>query len=117
MFKCDIALYDQVGAADVEIIAAAAGEIFELPAGIVLAEVELEADALQALEQFLVERFRFFRRDRMALARQLQRHRGRDQIVILERAFVIRRVDQLRGWLDADDQRGRALEQRNLGAT
>ena len=41
-------LDDQVGAADVEIIAAAAGEIFELPAGVVLAEVELEADALPA---------------------------------------------------------------------
>ncbi len=45
----------QVGATDVEIIAAAAGEVFELPAGVVLAEVELEADLAQAVEQVLVE--------------------------------------------------------------
>ena len=62
LLQRDIALDDQVGAADVEIIAAAAGEIFELPAGIVLAEIELEADALQAVEQFLVERLGFLRR-------------------------------------------------------
>ena len=58
LLQPDLALDDQVGAADVEIIAAAAGEIFELPAGVVLAEIELEADALQAVEQFLVELFR-----------------------------------------------------------
>ena len=61
LLQRDLALDDQVGAADVEIIAAAAGEIFELPAGAVLAEIELEADALQAVEQLLVELLRLLR--------------------------------------------------------
>ena len=59
LLQRDIALDDQVGAADIEIIAAAAGEVFELPAGVVFAEIELEAGALQAFEQFLVERLDF----------------------------------------------------------
>src|SRR3954451_11779662 len=41
--ELDRALDDEVGAADVEIIATAPGEIFELPTGARLAEVELEA--------------------------------------------------------------------------
>ena len=68
LLQLDIALDDQVGAADVEIIAAAAGEVFELPAGIVLAEIELEAGARQPLQQLLVELLRFLRGQRMALA-------------------------------------------------
>src|SRR3984893_9846552 len=42
----DLAARDQIGAADVEIIAAAAGEIFELPAGAAFAVIELEPSAL-----------------------------------------------------------------------
>src|SRR5204862_3777110 len=44
LFERDLALDEEVGAADVEIITATAGEVLELPAGIVLAEIELEAD-------------------------------------------------------------------------
>ena len=116
LLQRDLALGDQIGAADIEIIAAAAREIFELPAGVVLAEIELEADARQAVEQFLVELLRFLRHQRVALARQLQRHRGRDQVVVLERALVVGRIDQLRRGFDADDQRRAALHQRHLGA-
>ena len=35
----DLALGDEIGAADVEVVAAAAGEVHELPAGAVLAEL------------------------------------------------------------------------------
>src|SRR3977135_4353224 len=57
--QSDLTAHDEIGAADVEIVAAAAGEVFELPAGAVVAEIELETDALQPVEQFLVEFFRF----------------------------------------------------------
>src|SRR5258708_36459932 len=50
----DLAADDEIRAAHVEIIAAAAGQIFELPAGGAVAEIEFEADALQSTEQFLV---------------------------------------------------------------
>ena len=116
LLQRDLALDDQIRAADVEIIAAAAGEIFELPAGVVFAEIELEADARQALEQILVELLRFLAGQRVAFPRHLQRHRGRDQIVVVQRALIVGRVDQLRRRLDADDQRRGALHQRHLGA-
>ena len=116
LLQPDLALDEQVGAADVEIIAAAAGQVLELPAGVVLAEIELEADALQPCEQVLVELPGFVAGQRVALARQLERHRGRDQVVILQRALVVGRVDQLRRRLDADHQRRGALHHRHLGA-
>src|SRR3981189_360767 len=56
--QSDLTAHDEIGAADVEIVAAAAREVFELPAGAVVAEIELETDALQPVEQFLVEFFR-----------------------------------------------------------
>ena len=96
---------DQIGTADVEIIAAAAGEIFELPAGAVFAEIELEADALQPIEQRLVEFLRLFGQEAW-----LFRARGSGievamQVAVLERRpFVIERVGQLRARLDIDDQ-------------
>ena len=43
----DFAADDQVGATDVQVVAAAAREIFDLMAGLVLAEVELEAGAIR----------------------------------------------------------------------
>ena len=52
----------------------------------------------------------------MAFARQLQRHRGRDQVVILERALVVRRIGELRRRFDVGDQSRAALDQRHLGA-
>src|SRR5258706_13450772 len=50
----DLAAHDQIGAADVEIVAAAAREIFELPPGTVFAGVELETLAAQTINQILV---------------------------------------------------------------
>src|SRR6266852_9561697 len=55
LLQGDLAADDEIRAADVEIIAAAAGEIFELPAGVAVAEIELEADAREAVEQLLIQ--------------------------------------------------------------
>ena len=107
---------DQFGTSDVEIIAAAAGAEFQRPAGAVLAEIELETLSCQAIEQVLVQLLRHLGDSLVALSRQRQWHGGRDQVVIVERSLVIRRVDQLRGRLDADDQRRAALNQRHVGA-
>ena len=52
----------------------------------------------------------------MAASRQHQRHRGRDQIVVLKRSLIIRRIGQLRRGLDIGDQGRAALNQRDLGA-
>ena len=58
--QSDLAVGDQVRAADIETVAAAAGQVLELPAGAVLAEVELEADGGEAVQEVLVERLRLF---------------------------------------------------------
>ena len=112
----NLAFHDQVGATDIEVIAAAARQIFELPAGIALAEVELESDAREPFEQFLVELFRLLGHHGVALARQRQRHRGRNQIVVVERSLVVGRVDKLGRWFDRDDQGRTALHDRHFSA-
>ena len=116
MLQRDLAAHHEIRAADIEIIAAAAGEVFELPAGIAFAVIELEADALQTIEQFPVELFRLLGDHDVAFPRQLQRHRGRDQVVILQRALVVRGIGKLRRGFDVGDQRRAALNQRDLGA-
>ena len=50
-----LAVDDQIGATDVEIIAAAARQVLELPAGAAFAEVELESALRQSVEQRLIE--------------------------------------------------------------
>src|SRR5712691_1231557 len=87
LLQGDLAFDDQIGAADIEIIAAAASEIFELPAGVAVAEIELEARAREAIEQFPVQSFRALGNNRMAFPGQRKRHRGSDEIVVLQRAF------------------------------
>src|SRR6202012_5008985 len=89
LLQLDRARRDEVGAADIEVIAAATREVLELPAGIVLAIVEFESDALESLEQGSVELLRLLGDHLMAAPRQFERHRGRDQVVILERALVV----------------------------
>jgi hypothetical protein len=54
MRERDLALDDQVRAADVEVVAAAALQVLELPAGLVLG-VDPEADAGEIVDQLLVE--------------------------------------------------------------
>src|SRR5262249_49028349 len=51
----DLATDDQVGTADIEVIAAAAGEVLELPTRPVVPEIEFEASALERIEQVLVQ--------------------------------------------------------------
>src|SRR5688500_19764195 len=48
-------------------------------------------------------------------AGQLQRHRNREEIVILQRALIVGRIDQLRRRLDRDHQRRGALHHRHFG--
>src|SRR5262249_52721806 len=50
--QSDLAFDDQIRTADIEVVAAA-GEVLELPPGSVFAEIELEAAALEPIEQFL----------------------------------------------------------------
>ena len=113
----DLALGDHVGAADIEVVAAAAREIFELPAGAVVAEVELEAAPREPVEQRLVELPALLGERDVALAHQRERHRGRDQVAVLgRRPFVVERVGELRARLDVHHQRRAALHQRDLRA-
>src|SRR6266702_6889444 len=116
LLQLDRALDDEIGTADIKVIAAATGEVFELPAGAGLAEIELEADVAQAVEQLLVELLRLLRQHHMRLLRKRRRHRGRDEVVVLERALIVGRIGELRGGLDIGDQRRRTLYQRYLGA-
>src|SRR5262245_5018818 len=52
--QSDLALDDQIRTSDIEVVATAAGEVLELPPGSVFAEIELEAAALESIEQFFV---------------------------------------------------------------
>src|SRR5207244_1244152 len=61
--EADPAFGDEVRAADVEVVAAAARQVLELPAGAVFPEVELESLALQRIEQRLVELLRLLGED------------------------------------------------------
>ena len=56
----DFALNDQIGAADIEVVAAATGEVLELPARSVLTEIKFESHPPESIEQVLVEILRFF---------------------------------------------------------
>jgi hypothetical protein len=56
----DFALNDQIRAADIEVVAAATGEVLELPARSLLTEIKFEAHPLESIEQVLVEIPRFF---------------------------------------------------------
>ena len=108
------AIDDQIGAADVEIVSAAAGEVFELPARAVLAEVELEALAFQAVEEVAVQVPGLLGEADVAFFGEGQRHGGRDQVAVLQgRCFVIQRVGKLRARLDVDDQGRTSLHQRD----
>ena len=49
--QSDLACNDQIGAADIEVVAAAAGEVLELPARAVFTEIKLEPAPLQSIEE------------------------------------------------------------------
>src|SRR5207249_425482 len=81
----DLAFGDEIGAADVEVVAAAASEVHELPAGSVLAETEPEALALEPLEELPVEVLRVLGGEDVRLSQKGERDRGGDEVAILER--------------------------------
>src|SRR6185295_3473189 len=111
----DLAFDDQIGTADIEVIAAAAGEVLELPAGSVVAEIKLEPHALQSIEQGPVHVPRLFGEEDVALSCQWERDGGRDQVAVLQRrSFAVQRVWQLRARLDIDDHGGAALNEGDL---
>ena len=66
--EADPAVGDEIRAADVEVVAAAAGEVQELPAGPVLAVAEPEALLLEPIEEGLVEILRVLRRQLVTLS-------------------------------------------------
>ena len=46
----DFSLSDQIGAADIEVVATSSGEILELPACTVLTEIKFESHPLEPIE-------------------------------------------------------------------
>src|SRR3546814_19163852 len=111
--QSDAAVDDHLRAAGVEIIAAAAALIHDLPAGTSLAEGRAEALPLQALQHFPV-------RDAVLLRHHLMRaaidRKGRgygEQVLVLERdILVVEGIGRLR-FLQAHDERRAALDQRH----
>ena len=108
----DLAVDDQVGAAHVEIIAAAAVHELELPARFVFV-VDPEAHFFQRLQHVLVEACGFFGHCGMNGFERLVRGRGGDEVRGLQgQAFVIQGVGQLCARLDIDDAGGAPLDKR-----
>src|SRR5438874_3284681 len=106
-----------LGEAAVEVVAAAARQILELPPGPFVAVIEAKATTFERLEERPVELLGVRRGELVRAARERKRHRRGDEIAILEwRTFAIEAVDQLRARLDVDDQRGRTLDNRHLSA-
>ena len=104
-------LDDQLRAADVEVVAAAARAVQERPAGAVLAERQPKAGLLQAVEQRAVVFLRPVGEQPVRDLGHRQRHRGVDQVAVLERGPVaeVHAVVDLRARLDVDHQRRAAL--------
>src|SRR5206468_9474386 len=65
---------DQIGTADIEVVAATAGEVLELPAGSVFPEIKLEAHALERIEKVPVHFLRLLGQQPVALPRQWTRY-------------------------------------------
>src|SRR5262249_15869280 len=115
--QSDLAFDDQIRTADIEVVAAAAGEVLELPPGSVFAEIELEAAALESIEQFLVHIPRDFGQYDVAFPYQRKGHGCRDELAPLKgRPLDNTRVLQLPTRLDIDDHVRAALPERALRA-
>src|SRR5207302_6757951 len=100
-----LACDDQIGTADIEVVAAAAGEVLELPARSAFPEIKLEAHALERIEKVLVHFLRLLSQQPVALPRQGKRYGSIDEVAVLQRgSFVVQRVGELRARLDIDDQ-------------
>ena len=107
---------DQLGTADIEIIAAAAAQIHHLESGLVLAVPQLEAALFERGEQLAVDHAALGGRELIGALQQRIGKRGRQQVAILERdAFRIDRVDALR-FLQAHHISLAALDDGDVGA-
>src|SRR6516162_259256 len=110
----DLAFCDQIGAAYIKIITAAAGKIFELPARAIFSEIEPEAFALEPIEQILVQLLCLLCEQDMTSFCNRKRDGSRDEVAVLQRrTFIIERVGQLRAWLNIDDQSRATLNERD----
>ena len=111
----DLAVGDQVRAADVEVVTAAALEILELPARTFGSEVKLESGARKAIEKVPVESLGLLGNLLVRLPQQLQGHRRGDEIAVRQgRALVVQGVGKLCAWLDVDDQGRVPLDHRDI---
>ncbi len=116
LHESDPPVDDHLGTTHIEAVAAAPGQILELPAGLVLAKIEPEALFLELVEQRLVDFARAAGEILVRLAHQRHRHRDDDLIALIERRpFVVERIRQLRARLDIDDERRAALDDGHLG--
>src|SRR5438105_6149121 len=89
-----LALNDQVGAADIEVVAAAAREVLELPARSAFPEIKLEAHALQPIEKVLVHFPRLLGEQPVALPCQGKRYGGSDQVAVKEEPQAAHRASE-----------------------
>ena len=110
----DLAIGDQVGAADIEVVAAAACQVLELPARPVLSEIQPETAGLQPVEERPVDLARSRGQADMRAADQREGRTGHDQVAFLEaRPLLVERVGELCARLDICDQRRAALDDRD----
>src|SRR4029450_8361466 len=65
---------DQIGTADIEVVASAAGEVLELPACSFFPEIKLEPDTLKSIEKFPVHILRPFGQKDVGFPEQWERH-------------------------------------------
>ena len=115
MQEADRTADDQLGAADVEVVTAAACAVLKRPAGAAFAEVEPESGFLQAVQQWLVHLLDAIGDQLVRDLRQLKRHRHIDQVAIFERGAgaEIDAVIPLRRGFDVDHQGRAALHHRD----
>ena len=74
LHKINLALGKQVRTANIEIITATTGEIFKLPAGIVIAKIQLEPNIFQTIKKRLIGFARGFGEMAMCLFDKWGRH-------------------------------------------
>src|SRR5439155_19790624 len=80
---------DQIGTADIEVVAATTGEILELPARSIFTEIKFEPHPLEPIEQVLVQILRLFGEEDVAFPCQRERDGHRDEVAVLQRGSFV----------------------------
>src|SRR5947209_6695975 len=115
--KAQFPLDHQIRAARVEIVATTAAEILHLVAGLVLADIVPEADALEAFDHVLIKREHALRDGLVALDDQRRRRRRDDQVAVLQwSSLVPDRFVEPGTRVDRYDSRRAPLDQRRVHA-